>query len=151
MSQISEGFYGSNTTTFVWQRYYDQNCPCCTYVQVSFHIFVSKLLTREDFGTEWWVGVEDDARLHAIALLDPDVQSERIFACAAPFTWTQIIQTFKELRPDNDKISNPPENEGATLLKVKPSSRAEQLLRKFYGRAGWTSLKENLADGIADI
>jgi hypothetical protein len=95
--------------------------------------------------------VEDDARLHAIALLDPDVQSERIFACAAPFTWTQIYQIFKELRPDNDKIPNPPENEGPTLLKVKPSSRAEQLLKTFYGQAGWTSLKDSLAAGIADI
>lgn len=100
--------------------------------------------------TEWWIGVEDDARLHVLALLDPDVQSERIFACAEPFTWTQIYQTFKELRPENDKIPNPPENEGPTLLRVKPSSRAEQLLKKFYGH-GWTSLKDNLADGIADI
>lgn len=111
---------------------------------------ISITLTDETAGTEWWIDVEDDARLHAIALLDKDVQSERIFACAAPFTWTQIYQTLKELRPENEKIPSPPENEGPTLLKVKPASRAEQLLRKFYGQAGWRPLKDSLADGIAD-
>ncbi|KAH8701660.1 NAD dependent epimerase/dehydratase [Talaromyces proteolyticus] len=109
------------------------------------------IMTKVVPAGQWWVNVEDDARLHAIALLDANVQSERIFACAAPFTWTQIYQTFQELQPENDKIPNAPKDEGPTLIKVKPSARAEQLIQKFYGRDGWVSLKESLADGIADI
>ncbi|CRG91954.1 Aldehyde reductase 2 [Talaromyces islandicus] len=109
------------------------------------------IMTKIVPAAQWWVSVEDDARLHVIALLDPDVTSERIFACAEPFTWTQIYRIFKGLRPENDKIPNPPENEGPTLLRVKPSGRAEQLLKKFYGQTGWQSLKDSLSDGIDDI
>ena len=35
-------------------------------------------------GVEHYVNVEDVARIHAIALLDPNVNAERLFAFAAP-------------------------------------------------------------------
>lgn len=100
--------------------------------------------------TEWFVDVEDTARLHVIALLDPAVKSERLFAFAAPMNWTDVISILRKLRPYR-QFPNPPENEGRDLTDIKPSKRAEQLIRDFFGRPGWTSLEESLAKGIEDL
>jgi len=56
-----------------------------------------------------------------------------------------------KLRPQNKRIPNAPENEGRDLSDVKPSKRAEQLLRSFFGRPGWTSLEESIAAGVEDL
>lgn len=97
------------------------------------------------------MNVRDSARLHVIALLDPNVQSERIFALAAPFNWTEIIGILRKLRPQNMLIPDPQENEGRDLSEIVPRQRAEQLLQEFFGRPGWTSLEETIATGIADL
>ncbi|KAJ9232871.1 hypothetical protein C8Q69DRAFT_489074 [Paecilomyces variotii] len=99
---------------------------------------------------QWFVDVEDTARLHVIALLDPDVKSERLFAFAAPQNWTDVIGILRKLRPQR-KLPDPPENEGRDLSDIRPSKRAEQLIRDFFGRPGWTSLEDSLAAGIKDI
>ncbi|KAL1885951.1 hypothetical protein Plec18167_001452 [Paecilomyces lecythidis] len=99
---------------------------------------------------QWFVDVEDTARLHVIALLDPAVKSERLFAFAAPMNWTDVIGILRKLRPYR-QFPNPPENEGRDLTDIKPSKRAEQLIRDFFGRPGWTSLEESLAKGIEDL
>ncbi|PYH78998.1 putative aldehyde reductase [Aspergillus uvarum CBS 121591] len=95
----------------------------------------------------WYVDVEDTARLHVVALLDPSVQSERIFAAAAPFNWAEVITILRELRPENNRIPDAydPVREKFDLV---PTKRAEDLLKSFYGRPGWTSLRESLVNGI---
>ncbi|KAH8799742.1 hypothetical protein F5884DRAFT_847965 [Xylogone sp. PMI_703] len=100
---------------------------------------------------KWCVNVEDTARLHVIGLLSPDVKSERIFAFAKPHNWTDIINILRKLRPENKLIPDPPPNEGRDLTEVLPSQRAEQLLRDFFQRPGWTSLEDSLAAGIEGV
>ncbi|EAS28164.2 uncharacterized protein CIMG_09368 [Coccidioides immitis RS] len=97
---------------------------------------------------QWRIDVEDDARLHAAALLDPDVVSERIFGVASPFNWTDVIGILQKLRPNNKKIPDPPENEPRDLTNMAPAKRAEELLQSFFGK-GWTGIEESLAAGIA--
>lgn len=94
------------------------------------------------------MNVEDCARLHVVALLDPGVTSERIFAFADKFNWTEVIQIFRKLRPDNKLLPSPPVNEGRDLSDVVLAPRAEQLLKNFFGRPGWIGLEQSLADGI---
>lgn len=98
--------------------------------------------------SEWFVNVEDCARLHVVALLDPDVKSERIFAFASPFNWTDIVGIFRKLRLDNELLPDPPANEGRDLSEIVLAPRAEQLLKSFFGCAGWVGLQQSLADGI---
>lgn len=100
---------------------------------------------------EWYVDVEDDARIHVIALLDPDVKSERLFAFAAPFNWTDIISVLRKLRPRNTKIPDPPENEPRDLSDIVPSKRAEKLLESFFGQSGWIGFEESLEAGIDSL
>lgn len=97
---------------------------------------------------EWFVNVEDCTRLHVVALVNPDVNGERIFAFATPFNWTDIVKILRKLRPNIDLIPDPPPNEGRDLSDVILSRRAEQLLRDFLGRSGWVSLEDSIADGI---
>jgi hypothetical protein len=97
---------------------------------------------------EYFIDVRDTARLHVAALLDPEIQSSRIFAYAHALNWTDILATMRKLRPDNDRIPEPPENEGRDLTNIIPRARAEELLKSFFNRPGWTSLEETLAVAI---
>jgi hypothetical protein len=77
-----------------------------------------------DCSLYWYVDVQDTARLHVVALLDSTVKSERIFA--AP-------------------------SSGQTFWVFSESIRARELLRKFFGRENWITLKGSLAEGIVDV
>jgi hypothetical protein len=55
---------------------------------------------------------------------------------------------MRKLRPDNDRIPEPPENEGRDLTNIIPRARAEELLKSFFNRPGWTSLEETLSVAI---
>ena len=96
--------------------------------------------------------VRDTARLHVAALLDPTVQSERLFAFAGPYNWNDVIDILRKLRPKNKKIPTAPEGEGRDLSDLyEVSKRAEQLICSFFGIKGWTSLEDSLAAGITDL
>lgn len=100
---------------------------------------------------EWFVNVEDCARLHVAALLDREVNHQRIFAFAEPVNWTQAVAILRELRPRNDKIPDPPVHEGKDLSVIKPRDKAEAFLRRFWGVGGFKNLKDSISDGIADL
>ncbi|OQU99116.1 hypothetical protein CLAIMM_04798 [Cladophialophora immunda] len=62
--------------------------------------FIRQLLKGDDFVTkllppQWYINVRDDARVHVAALLDPTVQSQRLFPFAAPFNWTDMIDLLR--------------------------------------------------------
>ncbi|KIW16465.1 hypothetical protein PV08_06519 [Exophiala spinifera] len=112
-----------------------------------------KLLEGEDatfkmLPPQWFIDVVDDARLHVAALLDPKVQSQRIFAFAEPYNYTDVLTILRKLRPNNTKLPSPPENEGRDLTIIKPRAKAEQLLKDFFNVPGWTKLEDSLAAGI---
>lgn len=97
---------------------------------------------------EYYVDVEDVARLCVIGLLDETVKSERIFAFAEQANWTDTVTMLRELRPNNEHIPDPPENELRDRTEVLPRGRAEALLHGFYGLSGFTSVKDSLEKGI---
>ncbi|CAH0044591.1 unnamed protein product [Clonostachys solani] len=96
------------------------------------------------FIPQYYVNVTDVARLHVIALLAPDVEKQRIFAFAAAFNLTEIIDRLRVLDPENKKIPDPPQNEGHDLTEVVPAPRAESLLKEYFGASGWISLQDSL-------
>lgn len=103
------------------------------------------------FCPEYHIDVQDDARVHLVALLDPTVQNERLFAFADLFSWADVLAILTRLRPDNKKIPKAPENQGQHLYDVKPRKRAEDLIKSFFGVSGWTSLEDSIAAGIKDL
>ncbi|KAF7594608.1 hypothetical protein BBP40_008875 [Aspergillus hancockii] len=100
---------------------------------------------------QWFVDVEDTARVHVAALLSGAVTSERIFAFAAPFNWTDILQVLRRTFPENTHLPDNPENEARDLSEVPPSRRAKQLLKEFWGRSGWTTLEDSIVAGMRDV
>ncbi|RDL36186.1 Uncharacterized protein BP5553_06798 [Venustampulla echinocandica] len=98
---------------------------------------------------QWYVNVDDTARIHVAALVSKSVQNERIFAVAAPFNWGQIQAIFRKLRPSK---SLPEVMLGAELSNMKvPNERGEQLLKDVFGRPGWNILEETVAENIKDL
>jgi hypothetical protein len=51
---------------------------------------------------QYFVDVQDDARLHVAALLLPEVKEERVFAFAAPFNFNQLFAAFRKAAPQRD-------------------------------------------------
>ncbi|RTE75118.1 hypothetical protein BHE90_010421 [Fusarium euwallaceae] len=95
-----------------------------------------------------FVNVQDDARLHCIALAHPSVESERIFAVAGPVKSNAIIDIlirhfpqkgYKHVLDDDDD-----------LVVFEPTQRAEKLLVEVYG-TGFASLEESVLANAAGL
>ena len=97
---------------------------------------------------QYYVNVQDNARLHVIALTDPEVQGERIFAFTAPFNCNDIVGILRKIRPNKHWDDVP--NQGLDLSEVPAIRRAEELLRADYG-VGLTGLEESVKANIEGL
>ena len=94
------------------------------------------------------VNVKDTARIHVAALLDPEVQNERILAFAEPYNWNAILAILRKIYPDKGFPADI-ENEPRDLSKLD-HSRGEALL-KLFGRPGFTGLEESIRENTAGL
>lgn len=92
---------------------------------------------------QYYVNVQDTARVHVGALIYPDVDSERLIDFAHPFNWNDILAIFRKLYPTHQFIDDIPDL-GRDLSKVA-NGRAEEIVKRF-GRVGWTSLEDSIRD-----
>ncbi|PWY88118.1 cinnamoyl-CoA reductase [Aspergillus sclerotioniger CBS 115572] len=111
--------------------------------------FIRGLQAGNDFAVraippQWFINVQDTARLHITALLDRSVTSERIFGFARPFNWTDVLDVLRESGVKDGVLPAVPENEARDLGEVVPSRRAEELLVRSWGREGWVGLEESV-------
>lgn len=90
--------------------------------------------------------MEDAARLCVISLLNPTVNSERVFAFSEQQTWADVVDTFRELSPENKQIPDAPQ-QARDRTEVKPRTRAEELLRA-SGHDGFTSVRASLEKAL---
>jgi nucleoside-diphosphate-sugar epimerase len=90
---------------------------------------------------QYYINVQDNARVHVAALIYSDVQNERLFTFAHPYTWNSILAVFRKLYPKRKFIDDLPDL-GEDLSKVA-NGRAEELLKRF-GLPGWTSLEDSV-------
>lgn len=89
--------------------------------------------------------------MHIIAAaLDPSLKNERIFAFAQPFTFTEMIEILKELRPDSTTLGSPPVDEGRDLSKV-PNELGKQLLKKWYGQDDYKTMRQSIEECLASL
>ncbi|KAK3642798.1 hypothetical protein LTR56_010624 [Elasticomyces elasticus] len=97
---------------------------------------------------QWFVNVQDTARLHVSALLDPDCNSERIFASAATFNGNDVLAALRKLYRDHKFLNNVP-GQGKDITEI-PVDDAERLLKKHIIK-GFSGLEETLKEVFADI
>lgn len=100
----------------------------------------------KDNPPQYYVNVQDTARCHVGALLSTDVENERLFDFAYPYNWNDILAIYRKLYPEQKFMDDIP-GLGRDLSKVS-NERAEEMVRRF-GRPGWTSLEESVADAVA--
>ena len=94
---------------------------------------------------QYYVNVQDNARVHVAALIFPDVKSERLFTFAYPFTWNDLLAVYRKLHPEREFFDDIPDL-GKDLSKVA-NERAEELLKRM-GRLGWASLEVSVEDTL---
>ncbi|ESZ89618.1 hypothetical protein SBOR_9994 [Sclerotinia borealis F-4128] len=99
---------------------------------------------------QYFVDVQDTGRLHVSALIDEDVKNERIFAFAEPFNNNTLLRTFRKIRPDAKMMDDFHDDSINDLSKVA-NQRAAELLRRDFGRTGFTSLEESLRNNIQGL
>ncbi|KAK3717196.1 hypothetical protein LTR37_005905 [Vermiconidia calcicola] len=82
----------------------------------------------------------------------PPFPSQRThFTFNKTFTWTDVIEILRELRPDAKTIASPPENDERDLSKV-PNELGAELLKKWYHqKGGYTSLRESIEASIKGL
>ncbi|KAI4129959.1 MAG: hypothetical protein LQ341_006514 [Variospora aurantia] len=97
------------------------------------------------FLPQWMVDVQDAARLHVAALVDPDVQGQRILAYAFPFNWNDVLACLRKLDPGR-KLPDDVEGLGHDIGTID-TELGEELLRRF-GREGWTSFEESVRENL---
>lgn len=117
--------------------------------------FIRKLYRGDNSGLlylppQYFVDVQDTARLHVSALIDNDVQNERLFAFAEPFNNNTLLRTLRKLRPDA-KIMDDFHDDSVNDLSKVANQRAAKLLRRDFGRPGFTSLEESLENNIKGL
>ena len=94
---------------------------------------------------QWMVNVQDTARLHVAALIDPDISGQRILAFAYPFNFNDVLACLRRLYPDKT-FPGDIEGLGRDLSKLDNSQGAD-ILRRF-GRDGWTGLEESVRENV---
>ena len=94
---------------------------------------------------QWMVNVVDTARLHVVALTDPDVKNERIFAFGETYNWDGILQAARRIKPEAEW---PLEGDGREdLSEIVPRERAEEILKRNFGE-GFRGLEETLREQL---
>jgi hypothetical protein len=92
---------------------------------------------------QWFISNVDCALLHVSALIYSDVNSERLFGFAEPFTFNKMLDLYRKLYPEK-KFPEDTEDLGVDRMNV-PNQRAEEVLYRVKG-AGWDTLEESLKE-----
>lgn len=101
------------------------------------------------FLLDFFVDVQDNARLHVAALTQPDIREKRIFAYAAPYTWRAVQRVLQDLYPGRTFGADIPDAEldGSDIVLA---GAAEGWLKDF-GQPGWMSLEECIKLNTEDL
>ncbi|KAH8754295.1 hypothetical protein F5883DRAFT_632579 [Diaporthe sp. PMI_573] len=116
-------------------------------IPVSSGSFVKEILNGQPerakhLDYQWFVDVQDSARLHVGALIDPAINNERIISYATHFTWNDVLDHLRKIRPDHEWVDDFTDGTIKDLSQV--SNERGTVLLKALGRHGWTSVEESL-------
>ncbi|KZM24611.1 uncharacterized protein EKO05_0008701 [Ascochyta rabiei] len=97
---------------------------------------------------EHYINVQDDAKLHLIALAHPDLQGRRLLAMVAPAPVSEIVKILRDAYPER-KFKDF-EDHGTDECVNAEAEKVEKLLRDAYGH-GYTSLEESIKANAKDL
>ena len=97
---------------------------------------------------QYYVNVQDTARLHVVSLVNQAVEDERVFAFTGSFNFNDILTVLRKQYPSESWDDVP--DQGRDLSKIEPIKRAEELLEEAYG-FGFTGLEQSVKDNVAGL
>ncbi|KAJ4357074.1 hypothetical protein N0V95_002812 [Ascochyta clinopodiicola] len=97
---------------------------------------------------EHYINVQDDAKLHIIALAHPDLQGRRLLGMAAPAPVSEIVKILRVEYPER-KFEDF-EDDGTDECVNAEAGVVEGLLREAYGH-GYTSLEESIRANAKEL
>lgn len=97
---------------------------------------------------EHFINVQDDAKLHVIALAHPDLQERRLLGMVAPAPISSIIEILRKEYPDR-KFGDF-QDEGTDECVNAEAGNIEKLLKEAYGH-GYTSLEESIKENAKGL
>jgi nucleoside-diphosphate-sugar epimerase len=97
---------------------------------------------------QWYIDARDLGRVYLAAMVQGDINRERIFGFAGRYSWPRVLEIMKELEPEKDGFANLPDA-GWDETDV-PNESALTLLRA-TGPAEWTTLEKSVEDGVASF
>ena len=109
----------------------------------------SKITNPSGKKIEYFVDIQDVARLHVAALIHPEISKERIFAYNTPFNWNVVLAALRKQFPDRTFRDDEP-GLWDDLSTVEPAKRAESFLREM-GNPGFTGLEESLKRNVESL
>ena len=100
---------------------------------------------RQTCPPQWFVDVQDVARLHLAATTVGSVKSQRLFAYGAPFSWNRVVEILKVTRTEAHYGETDP-NEGQCLS--EPARGIATELLRLLDRPGWTTLEDSVRETV---
>lgn len=97
---------------------------------------------------EYFVDVQDAARLHVAAALLPHIENQRIFAFAQRFSWDSILDIMRKRDPSRKLPAD--FSGGEDPNEILPREAAERLLQEL-GFPGWTSLEDSIHKNLEGL
>jgi hypothetical protein len=98
---------------------------------------------------EYFINVEDCARLHVLATIHLNVENQRLFGFAEPYNWNDVLGILRKLYPKKRFPEDIP-GLGSDLSKIILAVKAKSLLKEF-GRPGWTGLEQSIKENTEDL
>jgi len=93
----------------------------------------------------YFVDVKDTARIHVAALLEPDVQHERLWAAAAPLSLNEVLGILRSVPEKDAKIPNDLDGFGEpTKVHIENSRTAQTSRKKWVGQFERESLLDQV-------
>lgn len=90
---------------------------------------------------EHYINVQDDAKLHVIALAHPELRGRRLLAMAAPAPISEIVKILRAAYPE--RRFEDFEDDGTDECVNAEAGSVEALLKEVYGH-GYTGLEESV-------
>lgn len=84
--------------------------------------------------------------VHVAAILDPDVKNARLQSWGHSAHWNDVLAILRKLCPQKEFIDDYPKTYHLNVSVDQSESLA--LLRKWFGKDGWTSLEDSISENI---
>lgn len=93
----------------------------------------------------FFVDVKDVALVHIAALLDSDVNSQRIQTWGRALSWNSVLKVLRDVRPQKEWLAD---LENPDRLTVTADQTTSETLLKKFGNGDWAPLEQTLTENL---